>query len=217
MAFSSNRAGALNLYWTPIDNAAAQERLAPSEAIQLPASWAVDGRVLAFVERHPTTGRDIWMLPLIGDRKPHTFLNAAFDESAPRFSMDGRLIAYVSNESGQNEVYVRSFPGPSGPRRISESGGTEPVWAPNARTLFYRTGDRMMSVRLGSDAEPAGAPELLFSGNFEPGTLDLANYDVMPDGQRFVMVRATETEAARELRVALQWLHEVTSAAPPVE
>jgi Tol biopolymer transport system component len=204
IAFSSNRAGALNLFWTRLDGAS-QERLAPSDTIQLPGSWSPDGRMLAFVERHSVTGRDIWMLPLTGDHKPYPFLNAAFDESAPRFSPDGRLLAYVTNESGRDEVYVRVLADPSRVRRASAAGGTEPVWGFSARELFYRMGDQMMSVKMGPRDEPLGS-QVLFRGNFEPGTLDLTNYDVMPDAQRFVMVSATERDPRRELHVKLHWL-----------
>jgi len=210
IAFSSNRAGALNLFWTRLDVASGQERLAQSDTIQLPGSWSPDGRILAFVERHSVTGRDIWMLPLTGDRKPYSFLNAVFDESAPRFSPDGRLLAYVTNESGRDEVYVRLLADPSRVRRVSAAGGTEPAWGFSARELFYRMGDQMMSVKLGLRDEPLGS-EVLFRGNFEPGTLDLTNYDVMPEGQRFVMVSATDRDPRRELHVKLHWLDTLTS------
>ena len=210
IAFSSNRAGVLNLFWSRLDGASTPERLAPSDTIQLPGSWSPDGRTLAFVERHSVTGRDIWMLPLTGDHKPSPFLNAAFDESAPRFSPDGRLLAYVSNETGRNEVYVRFLADPSRVQRVSAAGGTEPAWGFSARELFYRLGDQMMSVKLGPRDEPLGS-QVLFRGNFEPGTLDLTNYDVMPDAQRFVMVSATGRDPRRELHVKLHWLDTLAS------
>ena len=209
-AFSSTRAGALNLFWTRLDGASVVERLAPSDSAQLLGSWSPDGRMLAFVERHSASGRDIWMLPIAGDHKPSSILNAAFDESAPRFSPDGRLLAYVSNETGRNEVYVRFLADPARVQRVSAAGGTEPAWGFSARELFYRLGDQMMSVKLGPQAEPLGS-QLLFRGNFERGTIDLTNYDVMPDGQRFVMVSATDRDSTRELHVKLHWLDTVAS------
>jgi eukaryotic-like serine/threonine-protein kinase len=205
IAFSSNRAGALNLFAMGLDGTSGPERLAPSTTIQFAGSWSPDGRMLAFVERHPTTGRDIWMLPLSGDHKPYPFLNSPSDESTPRFSPDGRLLAYVTNESGRDEVYVRLLADRSRIQRVSVAGGTEPVWSSSARELFYRLGDQMMSVKFGPRDEPLGS-EILFRGNFEPGTLDLPNYDVMPDGQRFVMVNAAERDLKREFHVKLHWL-----------
>jgi hypothetical protein len=99
---------------------------------------------------------------------------------------------------------------PARVQRVSAAGGTEPAWGFSARELFYRLGDQMMSVKLGPQAEPLGS-QLLFRGNFERGTLDLTNYDVMPDGQRFVMVSATDRDSTRELHVKLHWLDTVAS------
>jgi hypothetical protein len=107
-------------------------------------------------------------------------------------------------------VYVRFLADPSRVRRVSAAGGTEPAWGFSGRELFYRIGDQMMSVKLGPRDEPLGS-QVLFRGNFEPGTLDLTNYDVMPDAQRFVMVTATERDPRRELHVKLHWLDTLAS------
>ena len=98
-----------------------------SEYLQIPHSWSPDGQLLAFTEINPTTGYDIWVLRM-GDRKAQPFLRTPFNESAPRFSPDGRWLAYVSNESGRYEIYVQPYPGPGGKWQISTEGGTEPVW-----------------------------------------------------------------------------------------
>lgn len=212
VTFSSNRTGPHNLFWTRADATAAEERLLSSDKIQAPGSWSPDGRLLAFVERHATTGRDIWMLPAAGGT-PYPFLNTAVDESSPRFSPEGRWVAYVSNESGRAEIYVRTIGGPPRTQQVSSEGGVEPVWAPSGRGLFYRSGEQLMTVSLGAGAEEAsGRARGLFKGTFEPGTLDLSNYDIMPDGQRFVMVRAIERDSTRELRLVLNWLDSLVSA-----
>ena len=104
--FASNRNGAMNLFVAPADGRGPAERLTTSDGLQLSGSWSPDGAVLAFMEQNPSTGRDIWLLRRGGERVP--LADSAADESAPRFSPDGRWIAYVSNESGQAEVFARS-------------------------------------------------------------------------------------------------------------
>ena len=115
-------------------------------------SWSPDGQLLAFVEVNPTTGQDIWVLRL-GDRKAQPFLRTPFNEAAPRFSPDGRWLAYISDESGRYEIYVQPYPGPGGKWQISTEGGTEPVWNRNGRELFYRSGDKMMAVDIATQPE----------------------------------------------------------------
>jgi len=217
VAFSSNRSGALNLFWTRLDGSGAAERLASSGEIQVPGSWSPDGRLLAFTQRHPTTGRDLWLLPAAGDRRPYPYLNSPHDESAPAFSRDGRWLAYVSNASGQSEVYVSAVADPAQKRRVSANGGSEPVWARSGRELFYRAGDRIMVAAVNTaGAFRAAEPVVFLQGRFEKGSVDSANYDAAPDAQRLVMVKATEQESApRELHVLLNWLESVRPVTAP--
>ena len=214
--FSSSTGGARNLFWTTVFQPGQAERLASSEQTQLPSSWSPDAGTLAFVERHPTTGRDVWLLPLAGDRRPRPFLDAAFDEGAPRFSPDGRSLAYVSNETGRSEIFLRSRIDPAQRQKVSNAGGAEPVWAHDGRQLFYRNGDKMMAVPILASAgrSRAGIPQELFEGSFVSGTLDAANYDVMPDGQRFLMVQAERQSVTRAVQVLINWFEVVATAAP---
>ena len=210
VTFSSNRAGARNLFLVRADGRSSPERLTTSDNIQLPGSWSPGGEMLAFVEHHPSTGRDIWMLRYSGARDVTPFVRTPFDESAPRFSPDGGMVAYVSNETGRSEVYVRSFAHSSRKAQVSRNGGTEPVWARDGRDLFYRAGDRLMAapVQAGSDIR-VGAPRLVLTASYERGTLDRANYDVLP-GARFVFVRAAEQPSpAGEVHVVLNWVDTV--------
>jgi eukaryotic-like serine/threonine-protein kinase len=212
LVFSSNRTGPLNMFRAELGSASPPERLAPSELAQVPGSWSPDAGTLAFVERHPTTGRDIWMLPMMGVRKPQPFVASMFDETTPRFSPDGRLVAYVSNESGQNEVYVRSYSGPVRFQKVSTTGGAEPIWASSGRELFFRIGDQVMGASVDPATARVGTPNVIFRGDFAMGSLDSPNYDVMPDGQRFVMVSETQRTAPRELHVVLNWVGSVAAA-----
>jgi eukaryotic-like serine/threonine-protein kinase len=214
--FSSNTGQGRNLFWAPVFQSGQAERLATSEHAQVPGSWSPDAGTLAFVQRHPTKGRDIWLLPQGGDRTPRPFLDAAFDEAAPGFSPDGRSLAYVSNESGRSEVFVRARVDPGSRQQVSNDGGVEPVWARDGRQLFYRHDDKMMVASVLSSGAPprVGTPQELFAGTFAAGTLDAANYDVMPDGQRFLMVQRESQSATRTLHVLINWFGVVAAATP---
>ena len=116
---------------------------------QFPGSWSPDGTTLAFHERKAGGERDIWTVAR--GQEPMPFLLTPFDERSPRFSPDGRWLAYVSDESGRDEVYVQPFPGPGAKWLVSTDGGREPVWGRDGRELFYRAGDLMMAVPLTFD------------------------------------------------------------------
>jgi eukaryotic-like serine/threonine-protein kinase len=224
IAFTSNKEGPLNIFWQLADGSGGLERLTTSEYIHVPSSWSPDGQVLAFFEVNPTTQRDIWVLrmgdPSIGSgqvRKAQPFLRTPFNESAPRFSPDGRWLAYYSNESGRFEIYVQPYPGPGGKWQISTEGGTEPVWNPNGRELFYRTGDRMMAVDIATQPGfTAGKPRILFEGRYELAPFPIANYDISPDGKRFLMLKSIEQEQAvpTQINVVLNWFEELKQKVP---
>jgi len=206
VTYTSNKGGGTpNLFWIKLDGSSAAEKLAPSDYLQLTSSWSSDRKFLAYVESRPATGRDVWMLPMTGDRTPHAFLDNPYEESAPRFSPDGRWIAYVSNESGRNEVYLVASSNSSQRQQVSRDGGSEPVWVPSGRELVFRSGDQMMIATIAAGRE-TGTPRVLFQG-FEPGSIDVANYDVTSDGGRFVMVQAIEPQTQKQdLQVLLNWI-----------
>jgi eukaryotic-like serine/threonine-protein kinase len=216
IAFQSNKEGAPNLFWQLADGSGGLERLITSEYNNFPMSWSPDGQLLAFVEVNPTTGYDIWVLRL-GDRKAQPFLRTPFNESAPRFSPDGRWLAYISNESGRWEVYVQPYPGPGGKWQISTEGGTEPVWNRNGRELFYRSGEKMMALDIATQPSfAAGKPRVLFEGRYNPAPGTGANYDVSPDGQRFLMIKPRESAEAAptQINVVLNWFEELKRRVP---
>ena len=218
LTFLAAPGGALNIYWMPADGSGAPERLTTSENFQYTGSWSPDGQWLAFSEPDPTTGYDIWVLGLQGDRKPRPFLQTPSNEYGPIFSPDGRSLTYVSDESGRNEIYVRPFPGPGGKTQISTEGGTQPMWARNGRQLFYRNGDKMMVTAVETNPVfAASKPKLLFEAHYETYFLPFErDYDVSPDGQRFLMIKASEQEsAATQLNVVLNWSDELRRLAPP--
>jgi serine/threonine-protein kinase len=215
IAFNSNRDGAINLYWQLADGSGGLERLTTSQYLHTPISWSPDGRLLAFFEVNPITQRDIWVLGM-GDHKPQPFLRTPFDEAVPQFSPDGRWLAYVSNETGRNEIYVQSYPGPGGKWQISTEGGTEPAWNRNGRELFYRSGDKMMAVEIASQPGfSAGKPRMLFEGQYASAPFPTTNYDVSPDAQRFLMIKPSEQEAATtQINIVLNWFEELKQKVP---
>jgi Tol biopolymer transport system component len=239
IAFNSNKEGPLNLFWQLADGSGGLEGLTTGEYTHSPSSWSPDGQLLAFIEATPTAGRDIWVLrmgdpsassgqvPSAGSlrdsghagqgRKAQPFLQTRFDESVPRFSPDGRWLAYISNETGRHETYVQRYPGPGGKWQISTEGGTEPVWNPNGRELFYRSRDKMMAVDIATQPGfTAGKPRMLFEGPYVPTPATLSNYDVSPDGQRFLMLKPTEQAQAAptQINVVLNWFEELKQKVP---
>jgi Tol biopolymer transport system component len=188
--------------------------LTTSEYLQAPNSWSPDGQLLAFIVVNPTTGRDIWVLRF-SDRKAQPFLQTPLNETAPRFSPDGRWLAYVSSdESGRDEIYVQPYPG-TGKWQISTEGGTEPLWNRNGRELFYRSGNKMMAVDVATEETfSAGKPRVLFEGPYVPTPRSFPDYDVSPDGQRFLMLKATEQTAPTQINVVLNWFEELKQKVP---
>jgi Tol biopolymer transport system component len=215
IAFGSDRSGPQNLFWQPADGSGCAERLTTSEDDNTAGSFSRDGQLLAFEERHPSTGWDLWVLRL-SDRKAQPFLQTKFNEIAPQFSPDSHWIAYVSDESGQQEVYVRPYPGPVGKWQIFTGGGREPVWNRDGRELFFRSGNKMMAVDIATQSGFApGKPRMLFEGPYMPTMQGktLANYDVSPDGQRFLMLTAPE-QAPTQINVVLNWFEELKQMVP---
>jgi serine/threonine protein kinase len=216
IAFVSNMKGPQNIFWQLADGSGGLERLTNSENGNYPALWSRDGQLLAFVEVNPTTGYDIWVLR-ISDHKAEPFLRTPSNEVQPRFSPDGRWIAYASNESGRYETYVQPYPGPGGKWQISTDGGAEPVWNPTGRELFYRSGDKMMAVDIVTQPGfSAGKPRMLFEGSYEVSAASTPSYDVSTDGQRFLMLKPVEqTQAApTQINVVLNWFEELKQKVP---
>ncbi|HWP99047.1 MAG TPA: hypothetical protein VNK92_01130, partial [Vicinamibacterales bacterium] len=178
---------------------------------QIPMSWSADGRRLAFIERKPSTERDIWVLER-DTGTPVPFLVSPFDEWAPAFSPDGRFLAYVSDESGRAEVYVQPYPGPGGRWLISTDGGDEPVWSPDGRQIYYRHGTEIVSVGLQvTPVFSVGRGTVLFEAHDEL-TGEARNYDVSPDGRSFVVVRGDESPSMPQLHLVVGFVAELERA-----
>jgi serine/threonine-protein kinase len=212
VTYSSDRAGSMNLYDQPVDSSAPARRLTESPNAQFPGSWSADGTKLAYVESHPETQLDVWIWnEKTGKGEP--FLTTDANESGAVFSPDGRYIAYVSDETG-DQVYVRSYPGPGGMWPISIDGGREPTWSADGSELYYRNKGWMVAVPIETGPEfSAGAPQPLFEAPYDEAGAFYANYSVTKDGE-FVMVRSDEENRAENLVVVLNWFAELERRVP---
>ncbi|HXP80245.1 MAG TPA: protein kinase [Verrucomicrobiae bacterium] len=202
------------LYGQPADGSGTVEELATGDISRnaVPLSVSPNGQELAFSEDRQT--RSIYILSF-KDRAPRLFDQSPSYESAPQFSPDGHWIAYISPESGRNEVYVRPYPGPGGKYQISTEGGTEPMWNPKGRELFYRDRQKMMAIEYMTTqaAFTASKPKVLFEGPYTPSPRSSPDYDVSHDGQRFLMLKASE-QSPGQINVVLNWTADLKQKAP---
>jgi Tol biopolymer transport system component len=214
VVFSARRKGYLDLYQKASSGSGAEEEVLAEGLDKYPLDWSPDGRFILFSAMSPTTGVDLWVLPLFGDRKPLPILQTPFDEGLGQFSPDGRWIAYASNESGRSEVYVTPFPGPGGKWQVSAAGGnwqpttaggSPPRWRRDGKEIFYSAPDnKLMSVAV-NGAGPAfevGSVRPLF--DIRPAVPRSA-YDVSPDGQRFLVNMLAEEPASSPITLVINW------------
>lgn len=199
------------IYWLRADGSGGLERLTEFGG---GPTWSPDGKLLAFHSGSPSS---TWLLRM-DDRKAAPFLRTSFNQGATQFSPDGRWVTYISDETGHPEVYVQPYPGPGEKWQISTEGGTEPLWNPNGRELFYRSGDKMMSAEITTRPRfSAGKAKVLFVGQYQPSqnSARTANYDVSPVGQRFLMLKpGGQGQAVTQINVVLNWLEDMKRRAP---
>jgi len=208
--YRSVRGGTLNLFGKAADGSGEEERLTVSQENQIPQSESADGQALVFMTLE---GRDLWVLPLVGDRKPRPFFTSPFAESGGAFSPDGHWLAYYSDESGRNEVYVQPFPAGGRKVQISRDGGAEPRWTRNGE-LFYRNDDKVMVVALTTQPTlTVGQSRVVFQGQYVTG--GISTFDVRSDGQRLLMIKEGEQAAsATQIDVVLNWAEELKRLVP---
>ena len=201
------------MYWTAADGSGHPQAIAGSLSGDLPCSVSPDGDTLAFMRQNAQTSRDVYVLSLRGQPRPRPVVSTPAYEGGAQFSPDGHWMAYASDESGQMQVYVRPFPGPDRRWQVSTEGGTQPLWSRNGKEIFYRVGNKMMVVdaSAGVDLIPS-QPRQLFEQRYVFQNVSLANYDVSPDGQRFVMVK--DEAGSGRLNVVLNWTEELKRLVP---
>ena len=209
--FSWAPSGVMNLFCKNADGSGHPESLVTAACDQYPESVSPDSNYLAFCEVNPSTRRDIYLLPLKGERKPQPFVVTSFDEWGAKFSPNGRWIAYTSDESGREEIYLQHVQGTGGKRKVSSAGGQWPVWAHTGSELFFLNGNKLMTAKVDPASGIPGAIQELFElRNLVPEV----GFDVAPDGKSFVMVVQDEQRPATELRVVLNWFEELKRLVP---
>ena len=200
LTFGSNRDGLQKIYIVAVDGKRGPIPLftADATAARNPASWAKPPRLLALYEIEPALGRNVLVYRIGESIAPVASTDA--NERSPAVSFDGRWVAFVSDASGRDEVYVARLDRAGDAMQLTKSGATEPMWAREG--LFYREGDNMILRPL--DRGALGAPQVVFEGHFErdPGA-NLASYDVDPQGRFFIMLKSAVRP--REIRVVKNW------------
>ena len=206
VAFASQRAGNRDIYERNVNGTGTETPLLASALDEWPEDWSGDGRYLAY-GRNSTQGTGgVFALPLFGDRKPMTIVDTAFTEDEPRFSNDGRWVAYNSDESGVYQIYLVSFPATDQKRQISTDGGVQPRWRHDGKELFFLGLDgRIMAVDLQIDSTiGAVVPRPLFNTRLNA---DAARdqFAVSADGQRFLVQESIVKGAPTPITVLVNW------------
>ena len=212
--FTSRRHGRLDLFKKPASGGGAEvEVLADAKYNLYPTSVSPDGKFLLFFTGNALspTGNDLWVLPLARDAKPKPFVQTEFNETYAAFSPDGRWVAYSSGESGRAEIYVVPFPGPGGKWQVSQGGGSFPRWRRDSTELFYLSPDGTLmaasvdgrgSSFVVSLTKPLFVPRIRTTGF---GGSNAYNYDVTPDGQRFLIAVTEGTQGETPITLLTNW------------
>jgi eukaryotic-like serine/threonine-protein kinase len=209
--FDSAHGGEVSLYLKPASGAGDERPLLNAgPEFKYATSSSRDGRFLLYTVEDAKTKSDLWVLPLNGEDKPIPFLRTEFNERSGQFSPDGHWVAYTSDESGRDEIYVRKFSSGSAPGSsdaegkwlISKEGGTDPKWRGDGKELFYVASDgKLMSVDISAkSAFEAGTPRPLFQ--LPPGSI---GGDVTADGKRFLIGMPVAQSASVPFTVVLNW------------
>jgi serine/threonine protein kinase len=229
--FASRRDRNYAIHYKAADGTGAVEYLGsvPNKLI-IPHSWSSDGKTLCLMEWRGVPPRfDIGVMSMEGDRQYQQLLQEEHSEAQPKISPNGNWMAYVSDESGQREIYVRPFPEvDKGRWQVSTNGGDSPLWSPDGRELFYRNGDAVMTVTVRTEPTfSLETPKILFRGTYVSyeaimWSQILSNpWDIDPDGKRFLMIKEAEPTGEdssqgrpRRINIILNWDEELKQRVP---
>jgi Tol biopolymer transport system component/tRNA A-37 threonylcarbamoyl transferase component Bud32 len=202
VVYRSDRKGPPDIYEITPGAPGSEREVLALPGVQDPEDVSRDGRFLMYLNDTQMAASDVWLLPLFGDRKPVPWLKTRFAVTSPRFSPDGRWIAYESDESGDPEVYVARTEGAGEKQRLSTAGGRLPRWRRDGKELDYVTPDGFLMavpISFGTRLE-AGTPVQLFHAEAV-----IENYDVTPDGSRFLVSTPSEKVRESPIRVIVNW------------
>jgi serine/threonine-protein kinase len=229
IVFETHGSAAPGMYWIRADGSGDPQRLTEGKPRQIPSSFSPDGKRLAYTQQSADGVRsEIWIAPVEGDRdhpqlgKAELFLRTPFSPGQAVFSPDGRWLAYLSNETGTYEVYVRPFPGPGGSQQISTGGGMWPIWSRNRQELFFSSADQRIMVAkyvVTGDSFSAGKPQVWSEKRLVEGYS--STYDLAPDGKRFAVVLnadgTSEPKPFTHVTVLLNFFDELKRRVPAGE
>ncbi|MGQ0762503.1 MAG: protein kinase domain-containing protein [Acidobacteriota bacterium] len=207
IVWGSNRGSTFDLYQKAANGAGQDEVIFSSDYIKVATDWSRDSRYIIFYQVTPKSKRDLWILPLFGDRKPIPFLQTEANEAAGKLSPDGQWLVYASDESGGFETYVQSFPSGGGKRQISIHGGLGPSWRGDGKELYYYTPDGALmavDVIVGSSLS-IGVPHRLFDFRSGNGLITVAPYSASADGKRFLLNTLVDESGGAPLTIVLNW------------
>jgi serine/threonine-protein kinase len=208
IVFSTTRSKTFDIYRVPVDLSRPEELLLDAENNMRTMHWT-DQDVLVLREEIPKKGMDLryW-----NDRQDEstiaTLLDGPDDELAPIVSPDGKWMAYVSDYSGADEIYVTSFPAPGARSKVSNGGGNSPTWSPDGKTLYYLEGLRMIAVSI--ETEPVFrvlSREKLFEGEYVQYRWS-RQYDITPDGERFIMIK---NPPRGDIEIVTNWFRDLSN------
>jgi Tol biopolymer transport system component len=204
VAFSARPNDSWDIHSKAVDGSGVEETLLATPADEHPVSYSPDGRYLLYAVQGSPTRNSLWVLPLTGDRTPFPFVSALVNNGSAEFSPDGTRVAYVSNETGRNEVFVGAFPPPGGKWQVSAMGGATPRWRADGREIFYLAGRTLMAATVSASASgfESGTPRALFDA---PTTGIRASYGVSPDGQRFLINVAEQRFNVTPITLVVNW------------
>ncbi len=208
IAFWSNRKGGSHSYQKAANGTGNEEIILEGNTSERVRSWSSDGRYIAYERSDPggKMGFGIWILPLFGDRKPFQFLQSQFNTITPEFSPNGKWMAYVSDDSGRNEVYAAPFPSGAGKWPVSTGGGRYPRWRRDGKELFYLSADnRIMAAEIAEkhDSLEVGSVRTLFQARST--SLIGWMYDATPDGRKFLVVTEKESGTSEPITLIVNW------------
>ena len=217
VAWSGSRGDVLRgIFRRRADGSGSEELIWKLEKHAHVRDWTPDGRALVLELADPSTRYDIWRLDLSDTPAATPFLQTQFNERCSRLSPDGHWLAYVSDESGRDEVYIQSFPQPGSKIQVSTSGGDQPVWSRAGSKLFFRGNDAIQEITFQPGSPPSVSKvRSLFPDSFEsPQAGSHTGYDVFPDG-RFLMIQAgSGSDLASEIVVVVNWTEELKRLIP---
>jgi Tol biopolymer transport system component len=206
--FSSDRGGPWSLFVKSASGAGGDEELFASSSNSLAIDWSRNGRFILYQTVHPSTRSDIWALPMAPRGQPFAVANSARNERQAQLSPDGRWVAFASDESGRDEIWVQAFPEAREKWPVSASGGSQPQWRRDGRELYYISRDlKLMAVDVDSAALSfdAGVPTPLFSLRFTDQLSARNNFMPTADGRRFLINTSYAEGGTGSLAVVLGW------------